>query len=116
AAGLGGSTALGMAGAGRRDAGVSSTPTLGPAPLEVGAEPSPAPLVPVALVTAVGVRAPTAAAGTTVDLSGSPTAAPPAMGVPTRIQAPAIGVDAPVQVLGHNQDGSRQVPARDDTV
>jgi LPXTG-site transpeptidase (sortase) family protein len=54
--------------------------------------------------------------GVSVDLSGSPTAAPPVAGVPDRIDIPALGLDAPVQILGHNADGSRQVPHQFDTV
>jgi sortase (surface protein transpeptidase) len=70
---------------------------------------------PATAVIAAPVAA-SASGGVSVDLSGSPTRAAPAVGVPTAIEIPAIGVHATVEPLGHSRDGSLAVPGRFDTV
>jgi sortase (surface protein transpeptidase) len=58
----------------------------------------------------VAPPATSAATGATVDLSGQPTA-PKAVGPPTSLSIPDIGVHSEVIDLGRNPDGSLQVPA-----
>jgi sortase (surface protein transpeptidase) len=67
------------------------------------------------LKSLTAIPAPPRATGAgSFDLSSSPTAAPSTVGIPTRIDIPAVGVHARIVPLGLNADGTIQVPGRFD--
>jgi hypothetical protein len=69
---------------------------------------------PAATTTAAIPAPPAKSGGGALNLADSPTGTPPAVGIPTQIDIPAIDVHARIVPLGLNRDGTIQVPTRYD--